>query len=104
MRHPAQQLVPTASAGFPSPELAAHSDGPAPEATERDRVRAAIVHDLTETERLLLLLWYAERMSPEEIGSTLGLSLQRVVALHARVIGRLRRCVNADPDGPPLSH
>ncbi len=107
MQYPAQRLSapPTPDA---SSRVAPATTEPSPTAIvaelsvdDRDRVRAAIVHDLTETERLLLLLWYAEGMNLEEIGMTIGLTVPQVAALHARVVARLRRCSHFVRDGSP---
>lgn len=62
---------------------------------QRGRVRAAIVHDLSTMERLCLMLWHAEGMSPDEIGCVLDLSPAQVSALHDRVVERLRRGLRA---------
>ncbi len=53
-------------------------------------VRDAIVSHLDDTERLLVVLWYAEGLSAAEIGEVLGMPAALVEATHAEVLGRLR--------------
>jgi len=55
------------------------------------RLRACFLRDLSEAERLLVILWYVERMTPDEIGQTLGMAPTRVEALHEEVLGRMSR-------------
>lgn len=75
---------------LPHPALAA-----APESPGRERVRHAITHDLSETERLVLMLWHAEGMSPDEIAAVLNSTSVHVRALYARTVDRLRRVCRA---------
>lgn len=82
---------PLESAGRESP-TATH----APRLQQRDigdPVRSSIVHDLPHTDRLLLILWYAERMTPPEIGLVLDMAAAQVVRAHDRIVGALRRAV-----------
>lgn len=60
------------------------------------RIRGVIVQDLTKEERLLLLLWHAEAMTPSEIGLVLHTSASQIRTMHDRAIKRLRQlvCVN----------
>lgn len=58
-----------------------------------DSIRSSIVHDLPHTDRLLLILWYAERMTPPEIGLVLDMAAAQVVLAHDRIVGALRRAV-----------
>lgn len=53
-------------------------------------LRELFLHDLTHAERLLTVLWYAERMSPAEIGAVLDMPETDVVAAHQRILTRLR--------------
>lgn len=53
-------------------------------------MRELFLHDLTHSERLLTVLWYAERMSPAEIGAVLDMHEADVVAAHQRILTRLR--------------
>lgn len=61
----------------------------------RGRLRGVILHELTPTERLLVLLWYAERMSPAEVARSLDMTHDQARAMHERVLRRLRRAVAA---------
>lgn len=61
------------------------------------RIRDAIIQDLSPEERLLLMLWYGEGMTPDEIGEVLNLSGSRVLESHDRVVERLRRRASASP-------
>lgn len=54
------------------------------------RIRSVIVQDLTKEERLLLLLWHAEAMTPNEIGLILHTSAAQIRTMHDRAINRLR--------------
>lgn len=53
-------------------------------------LRDAYAHALDRTERLVLLLWYAERLNPREIAAALDLTEHRVRALHDRIISAIR--------------
>ena len=55
----------------------------------RDRVDAAIAK-LPRRERLVVLLYYFEEMSMEELGRVLGVSRGAVSFIHSKAIGRLR--------------
>lgn len=70
--------------------------GPAPQSVPgatpvRERIRDAILRTLSREERLLVLLWYAEGMCPEEIGVCLDLTPQRVGTLHQSILGRIEQ-------------
>lgn len=55
-----------------------------------ERVKDVVLHVLNHNERLLLILWYAEKMSPAEIARTLDLTEQQAVRLHRLVLDKLR--------------
>jgi len=59
----------------------------------RDRVDAAIAK-LPRRERLVILLYYFEEMSMEELGRVLGVSRGAVSFIHSKAIGRLRIKLN----------
>lgn len=54
------------------------------------RVKEAVLHLLSHHERLLLVLWYVERMTIAEIARTLNLSVQQADRMHAEVLLKLR--------------
>jgi DNA-directed RNA polymerase specialized sigma24 family protein len=56
----------------------------------RTALRSTIVKQLEHRERLLIVLWYAERLSPEEIGLVLGEPAETIRAEHERLLGSLR--------------
>lgn len=56
----------------------------------RSDVQESFLHDLTHAERLLTVLWYAERMTTAEIGAVLDLSEAEVLAMHNRIVTRMR--------------
>ena len=56
---------------------------------ERARIKDAILHELPHGDRLLLVLWHAERMNPAEIGAVLGMEESEVVASHERIVAML---------------
>lgn len=55
----------------------------------KDRLRRAVVQDLTMQERLVLVLRFAERMSEEEIAAVLGTSVAHARAQIEAVVDRL---------------
>ena len=64
------------------------------------RIRDVIVQDLTKDERLLLLLWHAEAMTPQEIGQVLHTSAAQIRTMHDRAIARVRELVCLDRATP----
>lgn len=61
----------------------------------RSMLQRIILHELTGAERLLVLLWYAERMSPVEIAIALDLTESQAVSMHDRIVARLRESLVA---------
>jgi RNA polymerase sigma factor for flagellar operon FliA len=61
-----------------------------PDAAQRSEVRHFVAHDLSRTERLLILLYYYEGMTMQEVGRALGVSESRVCQVHARILRQLR--------------
>lgn len=59
------------------------------------RLRTAMLRDFTTNERLLVLLWYAERMTPPEIGLVLDLTAEQVSRIHEAIITRLHASIDA---------
>jgi len=57
----------------------------------RDVLRSAMLHELTPVERLLVVLWYVERMSSAEIAMTLDMTELQVARTHGLVLAKLRR-------------
>lgn len=64
--------------------------------TQRRMLREYIARGLSETERLIFLLYYYEQMSLEEIGKTLGISESRVCQLHQRLLKHVRSRLTED--------
>jgi len=58
-------------------------------------LKSAILRELSDAERLLIILWYAERMTPEEIAQCLDLTPAQVEKHHEEIMARLRRRVAA---------
>lgn len=56
-------------------------------------IRETILHALSQHERLLVVLWYVERMSIREIAEVLDLTDQQVRRTHERIVDRLREAV-----------
>ncbi|MBN8643896.1 MAG: hypothetical protein J0L61_01475 [Planctomycetes bacterium] len=76
-RHPAAVEAPSSSASESlSPRMFS-------------RVKDAILHVLSHRERLMLVLWYVERMTVAEISRTLDLTEQQVARMHADVVAKL---------------
>lgn len=66
---------------------------------ERDDRRERLVEftrGLNRTERLVVILYYYERLTMREIGRTLELSESRVSQLHSHIIARLRARIDVD--------
>jgi DNA-directed RNA polymerase specialized sigma24 family protein len=82
----------SADATMATPDQLSRPVGTAPDkpTLSLSDVRELFLHDLTHAERLLTVLWYAERMTPAEIGAVLDLPESDVVAMHARVLTRMR--------------
>lgn len=59
----------------------------------RALMQRMILHDLNTAERLLVLLWYAERMSPLEVALALDLTESQAVSMHDRIVARLRQSI-----------
>lgn len=57
----------------------------------RSDLREFLTRGSSRAERLVLILYYYEGMTLEEIGETLGLSESRISQIHSGIISRLRR-------------
>lgn len=64
------------------------SEDPVHEMQKRD-MRELIMSRLTQTERLIVVLYYFEQMTMKEIGATLDLSESRVSQMHSSILNRL---------------
>lgn len=65
--------------------------GPTPvEYTERELIRDYLTRGLKEQDRLIITLYYYERLTMSEIGSVLGVSESRVCQRHAEIVDQLR--------------
>jgi DNA-directed RNA polymerase specialized sigma24 family protein len=82
----------TRSKSKPAPHASA---GPGATPSVRDRLRHAIVKDLTMQDRLLLVLAYAEGMSPDEIAVTLDMAPSQVDVIKERIVKQLGLLVQA---------
>ncbi len=66
-------------------------DGPSPiEQTEREMIREYLTRGLKEQDRLIVTLYYYERLTMSEIGAVMGVSESRVCQRHAEIIEQLR--------------
>lgn len=54
------------------------------------KLKSAVLHLLSHHERLLLVLWYVEQMSPAEVALTLDVTEQQVFRMHSDVLSKLR--------------
>ena len=61
----------------------------------RELLRATVLRRLSREEQLLLVLWYAERMTPAEIAAVLAITVERVRSLHDRIVSTLQEAVTA---------
>lgn len=65
--------------------------GPSPvQHTERELIREYLTRGLKEQDRLIITLYYYERLTMAEIGSVLGVSESRVCQRHAEIVEQLR--------------
>lgn len=65
--------------------------GPTPiDYTERELIREYLTRGLKEQDRLIITLYYYERLTMAEIGSVLGVSESRVCQRHAEIVDQLR--------------
>jgi RNA polymerase sigma factor (sigma-70 family) len=55
----------------------------------RDEIRELFLHGLSHEERLLAILWYVERMTPDEIAEALDVTVAQVRVDHSRIIQKL---------------
>lgn len=65
--------------------------GPSPvQHTERELIRDYLTRGLKDQDRLIITLYYYERLTMSEIGSVLGVSESRVCQRHAEIVEQLR--------------
>jgi len=60
-----------------------------------------VKHELSRTDRLILILYYYEEMTFEEIAITLGLSASRVADMHRAILEHMRKHLGTGTE--PLS-
>lgn len=66
--------------------------GPSPVLhTERELIREYLTRGLKEQDRLIITLYYYERLTMSEIGAVLGVSESRVCQRHAEIVDQLRQ-------------
>lgn len=73
------------------------------EAAQRAEIRQFVTKTLSRTERLLIVLYYYEGMTMQEIGKTLGVSESRICQIHARILKHLRAAFGESP-APARQH
>ena len=65
--------------------------GPGPvQHTEREMIREYLTRGLKDQDRLIITLYYYEKLTMAEIGSVLGVSESRVCQRHAEIVDQLR--------------
>ncbi len=65
--------------------------GPSPvDHTERELIRDYLTRGLKEQDRLIITLYYYEKLTMSEIGSVLGVSESRVCQRHAEIVEQMR--------------
>lgn len=87
----------TDEAGRPVTLADQHADPNAPDPlreAQRRELRDAVTRGLSRTERLVVLLYYYERLTMREIGRTLSLSESRVSQMHSEVVKGLKARLN----------
>lgn len=71
--------------------IAPVDDGPSPvQHTEREMIRDFLTRGLKEQDRLIITLYYYEKLTMSEIGSVLGVSESRVCQRHSEIMDALR--------------
>jgi len=74
------------------------------ESLEREELLALVKEEMTEKDRLLMVLYYHEELTLREIGAILGVSESRVSQMHTEMVKRLQYRVETAgrrrPDGP----
>jgi RNA polymerase sigma factor for flagellar operon FliA len=66
-------------------------DGPGPaKHAERELIREHLTRGLKEQDRLILTLYYYEKLTMSAIGAVLGVSESRVCQRHAEIVEQLR--------------
>ncbi|MEQ8850770.1 MAG: hypothetical protein RIB32_03200 [Phycisphaerales bacterium] len=58
-------------------------------------LRDAVLRSLDRHDQLLLVLWYAEGMTPSEIAEVVGATEAVVLQAHERIVGALQRSIAA---------
>jgi RNA polymerase sigma factor for flagellar operon FliA len=58
--------------------------------SHRRDLKDVLIQDLSQAERLIVVLYYYEQMTMKEIGATLDLSESRVSQMHSAILSRLR--------------
>ncbi len=67
-------------------------------ALERLNVRSVLLHGMSRSERLIVMLYYFENLTMREIGAALDLSESRVSQMHKSIMDRLKAQVMAHAD------
>jgi len=70
------------------------SEDPFEQFQQKD-VREWVTRGLSRAERLIIILYYFEKMTMKEIGSTLALSESRVSQMHSSILERLKSHLNS---------
>jgi DNA-directed RNA polymerase specialized sigma24 family protein len=55
----------------------------------RDQIKELFLHELSHAERLLAILWYVERMTPDEIALAIDSTPTLVKVSHSRILQKL---------------
>lgn len=55
----------------------------------RDEMKELFLHELSHEERLLAILWYVERMAPDEIAEVLSVPVAQIRVDHGKIIQKL---------------
>ena len=55
----------------------------------RDQIKELFLHELSHAERLLAILWYVERMTPDEIALAIDSTPALVELSHSRILQKL---------------
>lgn len=92
---PSVRPLPFGGAASSSNKPMAASEAACVSTDVRDVLRSAMLHDLTPVERLLVVLWYVERMSIAEIAMTLDMTELQVARTHGLVLAKLRQQLDA---------
>lgn len=92
-RQPEAPPSSAAAVRWPARTVAEVRSSAAARPPEANFLQDLLLHEVSAEDRLLLVLWYAEGMSPAEVAATIGCSEPVVRSRHEDLLAQLRRAV-----------